>query len=194
MNFAASAAGSRGRLWQGMADAARYARRDYMCGDPCYDPCVPYPSYCDPCAPPQSYCDPCATPWSYCDPCAPPQPYCDPCATPWSYCDPCAPDSIDLKVLKDYLALAVELKLAQKGKEITELEAYIKTLEGKPESKKELEEAAKKLADLKRDLVTAKAKADAETDAVIHAVKLARVAEAMRKKQWSRGPGHQRRY
>ena len=39
-----------------------------------------------------------------------------------------------------------------------------------------------------------KAKAEAANDAIIHAVKLARVAEAMRRKQWSRGSGHQRRY
>ena len=69
MQFAASTAGSRERWWEGIADAARYARRDYMCGDPCYDPCAPHPSYCDPCAPPPSSCDPCAPSW--CDPCAP---------------------------------------------------------------------------------------------------------------------------
>ena len=111
IQFAASAAGSRGRWWQGMADAARYARKDYSCNDPCYDPCPPYPYYCDPCAPP----------WSYCDPCEPP-----PCPSPRSYCDPCdpcepqhgrqgvreEPDQINLKELRETLdKAAAELKL-----------------------------------------------------------------------------------
>ena len=178
MQFASSAAGSRSGWWQRMADATRYARRDYMCGDPYYDSCAPYPPYCDPCAP--SYCDPCAP--SYCDPCAP------------SACDPCAPDLIDLKALKGYLGVAVEIKLAQKRKDVAELKEKIGLLADKSDenSKKEHDEAAKKLADLTRELMTETAKAEAETDAVIHAVKLSRVAEAMRRKQWSRGSG--RRY
>jgi hypothetical protein len=186
MQFASSAAGSRSGWWQRMADATRYARRDYMCGDPYYDSCAPYPPYCDPCAP--SYCDPCAP--SYCDPCAPS--YCDPCAP--SACDPCAPDSIDLKALKGYLGVAVDIKLAPKRKEVSDLGATLAALGGKsdPDSKKEHEEVAKKLADATRELMTETAKAEAETDAVIHAVKLSRVAEAMRRKQWSRGSG--RRY
>jgi hypothetical protein len=38
------------------------------------------------------------------------------------------------------------------------------------------------------------AKTEAAIDAVIHDVKLARVTEAMRRTQWSRGSGYQRRY
>jgi hypothetical protein len=170
INFAASAAGSRGRLWQGMADAARYARRDYMCDDPCYDPCYdpcgPYPSYCDPCAPPQPYCDPCATPWSYCDPCAPQQvrPGCE----EW--------DLVDIKGLRETLEGFAKQKLQKLADEVDGVDGAA----AKAEKLKEYE--------------TAKAKAEAANDAIIHAVKLARVAEAMRKKQWSRGPGHQRGY
>ena len=50
MNFAASAAGSRGRWWQGMADAARYARKDYSVLRPLLRPLRPISYYCDPCA------------------------------------------------------------------------------------------------------------------------------------------------
>ena len=47
---------------------------------------------------------------------------------------------------------------------------------------------------LRKDLAEEAAKADAVIDAVIHDVKLARVAEAMRRKQWSREPPRGRRY
>jgi hypothetical protein len=168
MNFAASAAGSRGRWWQGMADATRYARKDYSCYDPCYDPCHPYPSYCDPCAPP----------WSYRDPCEPPpRSCCDPC-------DPCEPqhgrqgireepDQIDLKRVREALD--------------KDRDERLKLHEGKEPRN------AEHAAELKREYETTKFKLNAATDAVIHDIKLARVAEAMRRKQWSRGPGYQRR-
>jgi hypothetical protein len=175
MNFASSAAGSRGRWWQGMADAARYTRKDYSCNDPCYDPCAPYPSYCDPCAPPWSYCDPCEQP---------------PCPPPRSYCDPCEPehgrhgvreepDQINLKHLRETLdkATAEQLKL----------------LDHRINEAREAKQADR-VNELTREYARAKAKADAATDAVIHDVKLARVTEAMRRKQWSRGSGYQRRY
>ena len=55
-------------------------------------------------------------------------------------------------------------------------------------------EDADRVNELTREYAKAKAKAEAATDAVIHDVKLARVAEAMRRKQWSRGSGHRRRY
>jgi hypothetical protein len=47
--------------------------------------------------------------------------------------------------------------------------------------------------ELTREYARTKAKEDAATDAVIHDVKLARVTEAMRRKQWSRGPSYLRR-
>ena len=167
MNFAASAAGSRGRWWQGMADAARYARKDYMCGDPCYDPCAPHPSYYDPCPPPRSYCDPCPPPWSYCDPYDPR--YCDPCERPYGRHGPREePDPINIKELRTTLEAAREKKL----------EEIKKGLEGT-----DPEKAAKEFA-------IEAAKAEAAIDAVIHDVKLARVTEAMRRKRWSRGPRH----
>jgi hypothetical protein len=178
MNFAASAAGSRGRWWQGMADAARYARKDYSCNDPCYDPCPPYPYYCDPCAPPWSYCDPCEPP-----PCPPPRSCCDPC-------DPCEsqygrqgvreePDQINLKQLREKLDKATAEQLKSLDDEIHEARKA---------------EHADRVNELTSEYARAKAKLDAATDAVIHDVKLARVTEAMRRKQWSRGSGHQRRY
>jgi hypothetical protein len=174
MNFAAAAAGSRGRWWQGMADTARYARKDYGCNDPCYDSCSPNPSYCDPCPPP----------WSYCDPCEPP-----PCPPPQSYCDPCEPqhgrhglreepDQINLKHLRETLDKATAEQLQLLDDRINEAR----------EAKQ-----ADRVNELTREYARAKAKADAATDAVIHDVKLARVTEAMRRKQWSRGPGYQRR-
>src|ERR1700722_18048534 len=185
MNFAAAAAGSRGRWWQGMADAARYSRKDYSC----YDPCSPNPSYCDPCPPPWSYCDPCEPPQSYCDPCEPPQSYCDPCEPRRSYCDPCdpreskygrsglreEPDLINLKDLRTTLEEAREKKLGEMRKELVGADS---------------EKAAK----LAKELAIEAAKTEAAIDAVIHDVKLARVTEAMRRKQWSRGAGYQRRY
>ena len=178
LQFAASAAGSRGRWWQGMADAAHYARKDYSCYDPRYDPCPPYPYYCDPCAPPWSYCDPCEPP-----PCPPPRSCCDPC-------DPCEPqhgrhgvreepDQINLKQLRETLDKAAAEKLNPLDRDIHEARNA---------------EDADRVNELTREYARAKAKLDAATDAVIHDVKLARVTEAMRRKQWSRGSGHQRRY
>jgi hypothetical protein len=40
---------------------------------------------------------------------------------------------------------------------------------------------------IQTELATEAAKIDATNDAIIHALKLARVTEAMRRKQWSRG-------
>jgi hypothetical protein len=159
--FAASAAGARGRWWRSMADAARYARRDY----------------CDP------YCDPCPPPWSNCDPCAPYPPYCDPCPPPWPHCDPCpppygrrgaceAPDPIKLKALRETLENDRDDKLRKKREELQRAE----TSEDK----------------IKKELAEERAKLEAVVDAVIHDVKLARVAEAMRRKQWSRWSSHGR--
>jgi hypothetical protein len=158
MQFAASAAGSRGRWWRGMADAARYARNDYMCGDPCYDPCAPHHSYCDPCPP---Y-------WSYCDPCEPR--HCDPCEWPYERRSPREePDPINIKELRATLEAARATKLQELQNEINKI--------------KDPEKAGK----LAHDLAVETAKTEAAIDAVIHDVKLARVTEAMRRKQWSRG-------
>jgi hypothetical protein len=169
LQFAASAAGSRGRWWQGMADATRYARKDYSCNDPCYDPCPPYPYHCDPCVPP----------WSYCDPCEPRRSYCDPCDPRESKYGRSGlreePDLINLKDLRTTLEEAREKKLGEMRKELVGADS----------------ERAAKLA---KELAIEAAKTEAVIDAVIHDVKLARVAEAMRRKQWSRGSGHQRRY
>src|SRR6185437_5335115 len=85
MRFAAGAAGFRGRLWSEMADATRYAQRDWRY------PWAPHPYGCDPCPPPWPSCDPCAPPRSHCDPCPPPHERCD---------DSEAPDAIDLKELR----------------------------------------------------------------------------------------------
>jgi hypothetical protein len=153
MQFAASTAGFRERWWEGMADAARYARRDYMCSDPCYDPCAPRPSYCDPCAP--SWC-------TY-----------DPCAPQYDCCEPS--DLVDIKGLSETLKESTEHKLRSLSDDVDKAEGAAK------------EDKAKEYAE-------AKAKAEAASDAIIHAVKLARVAEAMRRKQWSRGSQSGRRY
>jgi len=166
MQFAASAAGSRERWWEGMAEAARHARRDYMCGDPCYDPCAPRPSYCDPCCPPPSYCDPCAPPRSYCDPCAPQYARHGPSEES---------DLIDIKGLSEALKASAEKKLQHLSDEADKAEGVAK-------------------AEKAKEYVNAKAKAEAANDAIIHAVKLARVADAMRRKQWSRGSRSGRRY
>jgi hypothetical protein len=167
MQFAASTAGFRERWWEGMADAARYARSDYMCGDPCYDPCydpcAPHPSYCDPCAPPPPYCDPCAPSWCYCDPCAPQYDCCE------------ASDLVDIKGLSETLKASTEEKLKSLADDVDRAEGAAKEEKAKEYSK-------------------AKAKAEAASDAIIHAVKLARVAEAMRQKQWSRGSQSRHRY
>lgn len=166
LRFAASAAGFRGRWWREMADAARYARRDFMWRDP--------------------YCDPCAPPWSCCDPCAPYPSYCPP---PWSYCDPCppyerredceAPDPINIKELRTTLEAHKNDKLKDKREELKKAES--------PESRD-----AEKADKLRKELAYEAAKEDAIIDAVIHDVKLARVAEAMRRKQWSHGGRHGR--
>jgi hypothetical protein len=158
MQFAASTAGFRERWWEGMADAARYARREYMCGDPCYDPCAPHPSYCDPCAPPSSYCDPCAPSW---------------CAPQYDRCE--ESDLVDIKGLSETLKTFTEHKLKPLSDDVDKAQGAAK------------EEKAKEYAKVK-------AKAEAANDAIIHAVKLARVAESMRRKQWSRGSQSGRRY
>ena len=177
MQFAASTAGFRERWWEGMAEAARLARRDYMCGDPCYDPCAPHPAYCDPCAPRPFYCDPCCPPPSYCDPGAPPKSYCDPCAPQYARRGPSEElDLIDIKGLIEVLNASAEKKLRTLYEDAVNAE----DVDAKSEK-------AKKYAN-------AKAKAEAANDAIIHAVKLARVAEAMRRKQWSRGSQSGRRY
>ncbi|MGH9676403.1 MAG: hypothetical protein ACRD36_04815 [Candidatus Acidiferrum sp.] len=177
MQFAASTAGFRGRWWREMADAARYARKDYMCRDP--------------------YCDPCPPRWSYSDPCDPDPSYCDPCPPPWSYCDPCSqpyerrgfheePDLINIKELRTTLENATKFKLAPKYAELEELK---KKDPGTLTSAQKLE-----IEELEKKLPYLAAKAEAANDAVIHDVKLARVAEAMRRKQWSRGSHHGRGY
>jgi hypothetical protein len=163
MRFAASTAGFRGRWWREMADAARYARRDY--------------------------CDPCAPPWSYCDPCPPPHSYCEPCPPHWSHCDPCPPhdrrgvsepsDAINLKELRATLEAGKEDKLKDKKKALEEAK-----------ERRDTELVSK----LTNELAYETAKADAAIDTVIHDVKLARVAEAMRRKKWSRGAPHGGRY
>jgi hypothetical protein len=169
MNFAASAAGSRGRWWEGMADATRYARRD-MCGDPCYDPCAAH-SYCDPCPPPRSHCDPCPPPWSYCDPCDPR--YCDPYERPYERRGPREePDPINLAKLREQLQAA-------RQRELDDLQIKIEKATDNSEKAK-----------LMKELEVEAAKTEAAIDAVIHDVKLARVTEAMRRKQWSRGRRH----
>jgi hypothetical protein len=160
MAFAASTAGFRERWWRGMADAARFARKDYVFCDPCYDPCAPHPSYCDPCPPP----------WSYCDPCEPR--YCDPCEGPHGRRSSREePDLINIKKLRETLEAARHKELDEKRNELNQL-------------KDDPEKAAK----LAHELAIQTAKTEAAIDAVIHDVKLARVTEAMRRKQWSRGP------
>ena len=173
MRFAASTAGFRGRWWREMADAARYARRDYC------DPYTPYPYACDPCAPP----------WSYCDPCPPHHGYCEPCPPPWSNCDPCPPherrgvsepsDAVNLKELRATLEAGKEDKLKDKKKALEEAK-----------ERRDTELVSK----LTKELAYEAEKADAAIDTVIHDVKLARVAEAMRRKKWSRGAHHGGRY
>ena len=164
MRFAASTAGFRGRWWREMADAARYAQRDY--------------------------CDPCAPPWSYCDPCPPHHGYCEPCPPPWSHSDSCPPrhechgdsepsDAINLKELRATLEAGKEHRLKDKKKALEEANERHDT------------ESVHKLT---KELAYETAKADAAIDTVIHDVKLARVAEAMRRKKWSRGARHGGRY
>ena len=178
MRFAASSAGFRERWWREMADAAHYARRDYC------DPCAPYPYSSDPCPPP----------WSYRDPCAPYSQACDPCPPPWSCCDPCAPqyehregsetaDSINLKELRATL-------VAGKDERLRKLQRALEEAESSEFAKKSPEVIEK----MKRDFIYERSKAEAAVDAVIHDVKLARVAEAMRRKKWSRGAPPGRRY
>ncbi len=115
MDFAATSAGSRGRWWRQMGDAARYARRDFEC-EPYYDPC--YDPYYDSCAWPGSHCDPCEPPRSWCAPCPPPYEECDPCD------DPC---QINLKEVKEWLAQAKNERLRNlsEGEERTKEEAKL---------------------------------------------------------------------
>jgi hypothetical protein len=162
MHFAASTAGYRERWWREMADAARYARKDYMCRDSYWDPCAPYPSHCQP------------SPWSYCDPCAPEHGRRDVSE---------APDPINIKELRAALE-------ADRNEKLRKIEAALKQAESSELANKSPELANK----LRKDLAEEAAKADAVIDAVIHDVKLARVAEAMRRKQWSREPPRGRRY
>lgn len=126
------------------------------------------------------YCDPSPPPWSYCDPCASYPSHCDPCPPPyWRRGVSEAPDPINIKELRATLEADKEDKLKEKRKAL---------------------EAAEKRADaseadkLRKEVAYEAAKADAVIDAVIHDVKLARVAEAMRRKQWSRGSPHGRGY
>jgi len=176
MRFAAGAAGFRGRLWGEMADAARYAQRDWR------HPCAPYPYDCDPCPPPWPHCDPCHP--HVCEPCPPPRSHCDPCPPRHECCDdPEASDAINLRELRHTLEAGKEEKLKK-------LRAALKEAES-PELEKKSPELLEKL---RADLACEQAKADAAIDAVIHDVKLARVTEAMRRKTWSRGasPGRWR--
>lgn len=165
MRFAAGAAGFRGRLWSEMADATRYAQRDWRY------PWAPHPYGCDPCPPPWPSCDPCAPPRSHCDPCPPPHERCD---------DSEAPDAINLKELRATLEAGKEERLQK-------LQAALKAAELAKTSPDHLDK-------LRRELESEGSKADAAIDAVIHDVKLARVTEAMRRKAWSRGasPGRWR--
>jgi hypothetical protein len=172
MRFAAGAAGFRGGIWREMADAARYARRDWC------DPCAPYPY-------PYPYgCDPCPPPWSSCDPCAPPRSHCDPCQPPHERCeDSEAPDAINLKELRATLE-------AGKHERLKKLQAALEEAE-----RSDLANTSPELiTKLRKDLAYERSKAEAAIDAVIHDVKLARVTEAMRRKTWSRGasPGRWR--
>jgi hypothetical protein len=160
LRFAASTAGSRGRWWREMADAARYARRDYARHDPYFDPYPP--------------------PWSYSDPCAPYPSYCDPHERRGDWKAE-APDPINIKDLRATLEKDKEDKLKDKRKALQDAES----------SQGHNSELANKL---RKELTHEAAKADAVIDAVIHDVKLARVAEAMRRKQWSRGSPHGRGY
>jgi hypothetical protein len=164
MRFAASTAGFRGRLWREMAEAARYAQRDY------YEPYAPHPRYYDSWPPG----------WSYGDPYAQRPP-------PWSSCDPRAPsderradsepsDPVNLKELKATLEAAKEEKLKKKQAALEEAESS------------ELGKKSPELVDkLRKELAQERSKADAAIDAVIYGVKMARVAEATRRKKWSRG-------
>jgi hypothetical protein len=83
---------------------------------------------------------------------------------------------VDIKGLSENLKAFTEYKLKSLSDDVD-----------KAEGAAAKEEMAKKYA-------KAKAKAEAASDAIIHAVKLARVAEAMRRKQWSRGSQSGRRY
>ena len=169
MRFAASSAGFRERLWREMADAAHYARRDYC------DPCAPYPYSGDPCAPYSYSCDPCPPPWSSC---------CDPCAPQYEHREGSeTADSINLKDLRATLE-------AGKDERLRKLRMALEEAESSELAKKSPEVIEK----MKRDFVYERAKAEAAVDAVIHDVKLARVAEAMRRKKWSRGAAPGRPY
>ncbi len=147
-------------MWREMADAARYAQRDWC------DPCDPYAHDRSPCPPP----------WSSCDPCAPPRSHCDPCQPPGERCDDLeASDAINLKELRATLE-------AGKDEKLKKLHAALKEAESS-----ELAQSPGHLDKLRRELEYERSKAEAAIDAVIHDVKLARVTEAMRRKKWSRG-------
>jgi hypothetical protein len=130
MDFAGSAAGSRGRWWRQMAEAAREASRDFDC-DPCYDPC----------AWPQSYCDPCEPQWSWryacpphCDPCEPQWPWRNACPPHYEPCDPCDdPCHVNLKEVADWLKKAKDEKLKdlpepEKEREGARLDCWIDSI------------------------------------------------------------------
>jgi Fe-S-cluster formation regulator IscX/YfhJ len=103
------------------------------------------------------YCDPCY------DPCAPRWSHCDPCAPPWDRCEPCPPyEACDPCGDPQQINMKELRQLLCKMEE-----AYLKD---QPDESGER-----------------KKKIDAWIDEMIHDVKLARVAEAMRRKQWSRG-------
>ena len=168
MRFAAGAAGFRGRLWREMADAAHYAQRDWR------HSWGPYPYDCDPCPPPWSSCDPCAPPRSHCDPCPPPNERCD---------EQDESDAINLRELRATLEAGKEEKLKK-------MRGAFKEAESSELAKRSPEH----LDGLRKELAYETSKAEAAIDAVIHDVKLARVAEAMRRKKWSReaSPGRRR--
>ena len=168
MRFAAGAAGFRGRLWREMADAAHYGQGDWR------HPWASSPYDCDPCPPPWSSCDPWAAPRSHCDPCPPPNERSD---------EQDASDAINLKELRATLEAGKEEKLKKMRAALNE---------GKSS---DLAKASPEHLDkLRKELAYETSKAEAAIDAVIHDVKLARVAEAMRRKRWSREapPGRRR--
>ena len=148
LDIAASTAGSRGYWWRQMAEAARYARRDFAYGDPCYEP---WPSR-------YSHCDPCEPPWRRWEPC-PPKDWYDPCAPSSDCCDPCAePGEIDLKELKQILE------------------------KGEADRLQQMHDDGSSDEDVRKE----KERIDGWIDQILHVVRLARTAEAMRQKKWSR--------
>jgi len=102
----------------------------------------------------------------YCDPYCDPygDPYCDP------YCDPCAPQ-------QSYRSQeSCDPCEGHDSVNIKEVKGYFAELKEHLIKEKKLHEDPKELA-----------KFEAHVDEVLHAVKLARVSEAMRRQKWSRG-------